>query len=796
MKTVYTCILTLLCFTLSARAQQKLQSRLTDSATGKPVAFATVALFRLQQTDKPLQQVISKDDGSFSLTIKDTVKYELSVVHTAYKELRLPVGSGIPPVLLLSPAENNVAGVQVTGVRKVLVEKNDDKLVYNVDADVSSDGQMAIDVLRKTPFVSVDGDGNIQLKGQSNFKILLNGKESGIFAKDPKEALKSLPASAIKKIEVITTPSAKYDAEGVAGIINIITTKKVAGYNASIGSFYSSMNSFNENASLNVKYGKIGFTGYFGMGGGRNQNVQTRTVTTALVPDAYAQRTLDGLFGNRYRWQYGTTELSYDIDSLNTVSMYGNFGSNHGSNERSRQVAVISADLADTARSTMKDNSSWRYPWNDIGLDFIHKFKGKEEKEWSVKLNQQFSRDNNYAISDQYATTGNRFIINNNQSPNRQITVQTDLVLPFKNKQKLELGAKGIFRSAAADYESMFRSSVTDKYMPDPGNTDHFHYNQDIMAAYFTYQFHLQKWNMKLGSRLEHTSVKGEFETAGQSLRQDYFNFIPSVYLSRKFKEKHDLSFSYSKRLRRPYIWDLNPFVNNTDTLNINYGNPHLKPEVTHSLEVGYSYFKNSNSINVRLSQNFCNTQIVQYTTFDNITGVAATVPYNAGENRFTALNTNMNFKIWKIWTLNANAGIQYNFIKNRNDPSQTNSGLSGNGNLSNTFDLTKKLSFYNSAGFWQSPIQLQGKYPFNYWYDAGLTYKLFKNQLRISLRAGNFLQHYFTFKREFKDKNFIQTTSNSFVFRNIGLNVKWSFGKLSESTSRKRGITTDDIKK
>lgn len=794
MKPVYTCI-ALLCV-LTAHAQQRLQSKLTDSATGKPVSFATIALYRQQQPEKALQQVISKEDGSFLLNIKDTGSYELGVVHTAYKELRMPVSSGFPAALLLTPAENNVGAVQVTGVRKVLVEKNDDKLVYNVDADVSAEGQMAIDVLRKTPFVSVDGDGNIQLKGQSNYKILLNGKESGIFSKDPKEALKSLPASAIKKIEVITTPSAKYDAEGVAGIINIITTKKVAGYNASIGSFYNSMNNFNENASLNVKYGKIGFTGYFGMGGGRNNNVQTHSVTTSLVPDAYAQRTLDGIFANRYRWQYGTTELSYDLDSLNTLSAYANFGNNNGNNNRQRLVAVISADWADTSRSRLSDKNQWRYPWNDIGMDYIHKFRGNTEKEWSVKLNQQFSRDNSYAVSDQYSDISDRFVVNDNQSRNRQITVQTDLVLPLKRKQKLELGAKGIFRNAAADYESMYRLSVSDKYIPDPGNTDHFHYSQDIVAGYFTYRFPVKKWDVKIGSRLEHTKVKGVFETSGQELEQDYYNFIPSVYISRKLKEKHDLSFSYSKRLRRPYIWDLNPFVNNTDTLNISYGNPHLKPEVTHSLEIGYSYFKNSNSINIRLSQNFSNTQIIQYTLFDNTTGIAATVPYNVGENRFTALNTSMNLKLWKIWSLSVNAGVQYNFIRNRNNPSQKNSGLSGNGNLSNTFDLTKKLSFFNSAGFWQSPIQLQGKYPFNYWYDAGLTYKLLKNQLRISLRAGNFLQHYFNFKREFHDKNFVQTTTNSFVLRNIGLNVKWNFGKLSENTSRKRGVTTDDIKK
>lgn len=789
--------LLLICMAVAAKAEFPLRAKLVDSATGKPVSFATVALYRAGKEDKPVQQVISREDGSFNIQVKDSAQYTLLISHTAYRELRMAASKDFPGSILLAPISGTGNEVVVTGIRKSLVEKVDDKLVYNVESDVSIDGQMATDVLAKTPFVSVDADGNIQLKGQSNFKILLNGKESGIFAKDPKEALKSFPASAIKRIEVTTNPSAKYDAEGVGGIINIITKKKVAGYNASLVAYRNTIGTTNGNASLNIKYGKIGFTGFIGGGVSEFRPAESSQVTQSLVPIAYSKRLVNGVLDRQYKWIYSTTELSYDIDSLNTVSLYANMGHDNEWESQQSRTALISPDAMDTTHSTLNQWNGEKYPWNDVGLDYIRKFKSNSQKEWSVKLNQQFARDNNNGYSNQFSDVGNRYLVNDNQSHNRQVTLQTDFVLPLAKQQKLELGAKGILRRAAADYLSMYRNNPGDKFVYDSANTNNFDYHQDVWAAYFTYQFKLQQWTMKLGSRLEHTTVTGNFATTTrQSLKQDYFNYIPSVYISRKFKEQHDLSFSYSKRLRRPYIWDLNPFVSNTDTLNISYGNPHLRPEVTHSFEIGYSYFKNSNSINVRLSQNICNTQVVRYTIFNNETGVSATTPDNVGENRFTALNGNVTLKFFKLWTINLNMGMQYNSIKNRNDPSQQNHGISGNGNLANTFEITKKLSVITNTGFWQSPIQLQGKYPLNYWYGMGTTYKMLKNQLVLTLRANAFLQEYFRQTSTFSDKNFIQTKETKYRFGNVGLALRWNFGKLTESTSRKRGVNNDDIKK
>ncbi|MBN9297499.1 MAG: TonB-dependent receptor [Filimonas sp.] len=795
MKSCASLILAIL-IAFTAQAQWKIQSTITDSVSSKPVAYATIALYKKDNNQKPVQQVISKEDGSFTLTIKDTASYEVSIVHSNYKELLLPATKDFPTQLQLTVAEHTMSNVQVTAVKKTLIEKSDDKLVYNVESDVTLDGQTATDALRKTPFISVDGDGNIQLKGQSNFKILLNGKESGMFSKDPKEALKSFPASSIKKIEVITSPSAKYDAEGVAGIINIITNKKVVGYNGSVGVNYNTIGNGNVNASLNAKYGKLGFTGYFGAGKGRNNPTDSYSEIISLNPVAYSKRILQGTRSNKWQWVYSTLELSYDIDSLNTISGYLNIGGNNGANVFNRVSDIINPSYTDTTRSKFNNNVGYRYPWHDMGIDYIMKFKGKPEQEWSFKFNQEFSRDYDTSNSTLYDISDYKYTINDNRNQNRQLTFQTDFTLPLPNKQKLELGAKAVLRDAWANYVSMYRMQPDGKFTDDVQNTDKMNYAQHVWAAYATYRFSIKKWSARIGARVEETTVNGTFKTSDEQIKNKYTNLVPSVYISKKIGEKHDLSFSYSKRLRRPYIWDLNPFVTNIDTLNVSSGNPYLSPEITHTFEIGYSYFKGSTNLNIKLSENYCGNQMIRYTSFNDATGVAYTRPENVGENLFTALNISASLKIFKIWSMNLNSGVQYNYIKNKMDPAQINKGFSGNANVNNTFDITKKITLFNSGGFWQSPIQLQGRYPFNYWYDAGVTYKLMDNKLRLTVRAANFFSQYRTYTSKFADANFMQTTSSTFPFRSIGISLKWNFGKLTENTSRKRGVSNDDIKK
>src|SRR5688572_26916736 len=308
--------------------QAKLIGTVTDSAH-KPLVYATVSLFRVSDNNTPLKSTYTDKKGRFEI-LADTGKYQLSISHVnlAVSNMNVTIANGenvIDSIVLTSNA-GMLETVTIT-VRKPLIEQGDDRLTYNVESDPAAKSEMATDILRKTPMITVDGDGNVQLNGQTNFKILLNGRETAMFAQNVKDALKNFPGSVISKIEVITSPSAKYDAEGVGGIINIITKKKVIGYNGTVSSYMSTLSNYSESLTLNVKTGKVGISGYVGFNGSFNDiRSINSSITTPTTPAVFDKRSLNGERFGRNNGGYSNLEITYDIDSFKTIAFYGNMG--------------------------------------------------------------------------------------------------------------------------------------------------------------------------------------------------------------------------------------------------------------------------------------------------------------------------------------------------------------------------------------------------------------------------------------------------------------------------------------
>lgn len=789
-------------YTGYAQMKTTVTGSLLDSATNKPVSWATTGLYKKGNTSKPLQNLFSDNKGKFEFTAVDTGSYVVIVTYAGYIEKEFPftVDTGAAKkdigTITLSPASKELGNVVVTATaRKPLLEQEDEKMVYNTEADPSIEGLTATDVLRKTPFLSVDGDGNVQLNGQTNFKVLLNGKETAMFSKNLKEALKSFPANMIRKVEVSTNPSSKYDGEGVGGVINIITKKKVMGYNGNASLSHGTIGNYNGNANLNFKYGKWGLTGYYGMGGGRPPSQDFSSELESRNPVAFYKRTSTGSSRNKYFYNYGNVELSWDMDSLHTFSGYIDINGGNGSSRSHTNYEMILPSMVDTFRNTTSNYSEYEYPSFNYGFDFIKKFKGNTEKEWTVKFYQENSKDDNYGDGLLESPGLQRFIINDNHSSNDQTTIQTDWVQPFRKSKKLEMGLKAILRRASSDYTSFYKYDAGDKYEEDENNSNEFNYHQNVYSAYATYRFKWKEINFKLGARLEHTSIEGNFIKTGTSVKQDYSTLMPNFYLSRKFNKIHTLSFQYGKRLRRPYIWDLNPFVNNTDSLNIYYGNPDLEPDIIHSVEFGYSVFKGNTNINVRLSQSFSGQQITRYSEFDDVTGVFSNVVNNSGISKVTGLNGNISTRFTKKWSFSTGMGLRYTFIKSRYRPDQKNQGLGGHLYANTTYELSKKWSVSLNGSGYRGDAQLQGNYGYSLWYGAGTTYKLFKDKLTLSINANNFLRRTMEWRSEFEDENFIRRQTFHNVQRAINFSVRWNFGKLAESVSRKRGVSNDDLK-
>ncbi|MES2882251.1 MAG: TonB-dependent receptor, partial [Bacteroidota bacterium] len=317
-------ILAQLAFVVTAAQTKNAVSGIIKDSTGsKAIAYATVELFRQPATTpQSIKTVITNNNGRFVFKDVDTGTYRIIISHTGYsnhaKEFVVAnetIELGDINITVLPSA---MQGVVVTA-RKPLIEQTDDKIIFNVENDPASKTESAIDILRKTPFVSVDGENNIQVNGQSNFRVLLNGRETAMFAQNVKEALKGFPGALITKIEVITTPSAKYDAEGVGGVINIITKKKVAGYNGSVNTWYSQIGWYNVNTNFSAKFGKVGITLNYGAGGGLNVAGKSRMETVPVDVTAFSRRLLIGNRKMNNFWNFGNAELSWELDTLRTI---------------------------------------------------------------------------------------------------------------------------------------------------------------------------------------------------------------------------------------------------------------------------------------------------------------------------------------------------------------------------------------------------------------------------------------------------------------------------------------------
>lgn len=376
-------VLAMLIPTAYAFSQTKvsLSGMVTDSSK-RPLSFATVRILKPNSTTA-LQTSLTNESGVFHLDKPAAGNYTLTFTHTGFAEKRqdITVKDGdmqIDPVEL-SGATGTLKEVVVKAQRP-LVEQSDDKIIFNVEDDPSAKTETAIDILRKTPFVTVDGEDNVKINGKSNFKVLLNGKETSMFARNIKEALRGFPGVLISKIEVITAPSAKYDGEGIGGLINIITKKKVAGYNGTLSSFNRTSDKVN-NYSINgnAKIGKFGASAFINAGYS-NPISQFNSITTIpTIPAAYTKRTIAGDQTNSSGWSFGNAELSWEVDSLNTISMYTNIDSWSNKTVGDQTIATdFSSSPSSLSYYSLYNKSN--NPGVSIGSDYIKHFKKKKDQ--------------------------------------------------------------------------------------------------------------------------------------------------------------------------------------------------------------------------------------------------------------------------------------------------------------------------------------------------------------------------------------------------------------------------------
>ncbi|MDP4262675.1 MAG: outer membrane beta-barrel protein [Bacteroidota bacterium] len=779
-----------------SQTKMKLSGTVSDSS--KPLPLVTVRILKKNNT-APLQTTLSKEDGSFQFNKPDIGNYILSFTHTGFaeKQINITVASKagdmqIDPVQL-SKATGILKEVVVSSQRP-MVEQSDDKIVFNVEDDPTNKTETAIDILRKTPFITVDGEDNIKVNGKTNFKVLLNGRETSMFARNVKEALRGFPGTLISKIEVITTPSAKYDGEGIGGLINIITKKKVVGYNGTLSSFSRTsdkLNNFSVNG--NAKVGKVGLSVFLNTGFTDPVLLHNTNTTLPATQNIYTQRTLDGDQHSKSGWSFGNAELSWELDSLNTISLYTNIDSWSNTTVTDQTITTDFAASPSTVSYYSLNNKS-NNPGVNVGSDYIKHFKKNKEREFSLRFLGEFDKNDSKLNSFQDNPGPDRYLINNSYAINNQYTIQADNSIPVKKNGKLEGGLKAILRRASSDFQSLIKYDEADNYKTNTANTDYFKYAQDVISLYSMYSLRLKKSSFRFGARIEYTDVNGNFISTHTQVQHSYTTLLPNIQFTNRMSSVTTLVLAYTKRLQRPYIYDLNPFVYNNDSLNISFGNPDLGPQTTHALSAQLRYAKGNTFAGVNIEGSYSGNKILQYSSFDPQTGITKTTSLNIGKEFQSSLNLNFNTKITRKWNLFVNGSLRYSTVTNNSNASQSNSGFGCNFNLNTSYKFNDKFTVSSYLGLWKDPQTIQTTYPFSTWHNVAFNYKVFKGKINISLRAVNYFEKTHDYKTITKDQNFYNTNITRQIRRGGVLVLTWNFGKLTENVSKKKGVNNDDI--
>ncbi|GAB3336974.1 outer membrane beta-barrel family protein [Larkinella ripae] len=785
----------------------KITGLLIDSTSGKPVEYATIALIS-PKTGKPIDGTTSDDKGKFVLTKLAPGEYRLQYSFIGYKNTdskTFTIAKGTELNMgnvQLQPDVRTLSEVVVTG-QAALIEEKVDRLVFNADKDLTAKGGDATDILKKVPMLSVDLDGNVSLRGSQNIRVLINNKPSTIVASSVADALKQLPADMIKSVEVITSPSAKYDAEGAAGIINIITKKNTLhGLTLNVDAGAGIRGS---NLGLNGSYrqGKLGITlGGFGRAMyNRASSSLDQTTLVNGVPMSTSQTATafdKPLFG-----QY-TLGIDYDLAKNQSLSANIRYGTRNFVQQQNQLTNAYIGDslLNFTNRDVNRKDLSNSV---DINLDYIRTFKPQQE--WSIST--QYSRtgltNNFYAdlLGAGDELTARQRNLNNNT--NQEITFQTDYQTPIRTNQLLEFGAKAIMRQVDSRYQYQIGGPVGELVFDPTNPAGSLNYSQNIGAGYVSYTYVTpNKYTFKVGTRYEYTGINAISDETMALAIPNYGNLVPSINVSKSLKGGVTLKAAYNRRIQRPGLQQLNPNPNAANPQNIMIGNPTLRPELTDNFELSLSSTIKKTYLNAALFGRLTNNAMTQVRLpSDTLAGGIITTFQNIGVQRTYGANLFFNTMLTSKWSLNGGLDGFYVYMQGmtpgvdgRSQPI-SNDGFSIGGRLMSQWTLNKGWGI-QGFGFLRSPMpQLQGTMGGMYMYSLGVKKDFANKRGSIGLAAENFAGNGVKMRTVLNSPLLAQTSVMQLYNQNVKLTFSYRIGKMTFEEKRKKSksVNNDDVK-
>ncbi len=786
-------------------ATGSLTGTVLDSLRREPVPYATVVLLPASG-DVAITGVAADEAGRFSLTRLGPGAFRLRVSYVGYatqtRAVTVSTGPTAVPAFRLPVAGTALGEAVVIGTRPV-VEIRPDRLVYNADQDVTNAGGTAADVLRKAPLLAVDGDGNVKMRGSSNFKVLVNNKPSPTLASNLAEALKGIPAEQIKSVEIITTPPAKYDGEGTAGIINIVLKKGVEqGLNGRVGLTGGNRNS-GVNSSLNFKTKKLGFTSSGGTGGWYGPNQSERTRLGKLDGSTLSQRGA-GRYGGQ--WGYGSVGLDYDLTDKQSLSLAASVNTYAGHDYNNMLNDFVAPARPQTNQLFTRATNSVFSGFNGELTGTYTKTYAQPRKEWSL-LGQYANNSGTFGYDfDQYQNSYTNLEVeratyrerSRGRTPGSEVTFQTDLVQPFGEKQTLETGLKSIWRrtGSVADVagDSLIRGQRTG-FLPLAGRSTDFSYTQDVQAGYATYTNKLsKKLTLSLGSRLERTALSATFRTTGSEIpTRSYLSLLPNGSAQYAFSDNNSLRLAYSRRITRPYIDYLNPFVDRSDPKNLVYGNPNLAPELTDSYELSVNTNGKAGSLNVAASMRRTGNAIEAIRLGPDAAGITQQTFANVAANSFYQLNFYGSAKPAKGWDISGGPDVQY-IVRRSPALGIERRGFMASLNLNTSYKLPKNFTLQGFlVGSLPSP-DLQGRGSANLYYQMGAKKTFLKNKADVVLNLAAPFNNYWRYRNTTDTPAFAETNLNYAYQRCFRFAFNYRFGQEQQG-KRRKSVSNDDVK-
>ncbi|MFC5409324.1 TonB-dependent receptor domain-containing protein [Larkinella bovis] len=777
---------------LSLQAQEpgnqgRVEGTVVDSLTQKAVPFATVSLFR---GDSLVTGTLTDSLGRFALVRIPMGTYYLTISSVGYRPVPTPVWtlSAEHPTLelgtiVLSQDAKMLKTVTVRG-QKPLIEQRVDGLTFNAENLPAIAGSDAADVLRKVPLLSVDANGSLSLRGSSRIRVFIDGKPSEIYASSVADALKTISGESIVKVDVITHPSARYEAEGTDGVVNITTRKSPE--NATNGNLRAILGNRTENIMSDGQHksGKwlLKADGFYQKFWNRNGAVLEREAPSLHIVQKNESRQIGDFL-------VGGFNVLYSLDSLKTVT----FGyrarwspfrtrtvSNHfyGENEplqpafrRHIDTPVGNTGSTFSAGYTAASNDK-RKEFSLLGLYFL------------------FTGTNGYELEQVTRNEIDYGEIFNSKTRNRDLILQADYTHSFTKQLNWETGGK--LTRKVLNSDSRFGTYDFDHqtYKNDPIRSNFFSYESTVYAAYTSFSVRLDKWQLVAGTRFEQTDLKAVFRAT--PLRMPSFqNVVPNLLISRTLSPKSSLKLSYTVKLVRPYFSLLNPTVNNSDSLNIQFGNPHLRPELTRRYQL--NYVRNATrfftAIGLFYNDNRNSIESIRTARPD---GVFESTWQNVGQNRRLGVSLTLNWKPSARLNLSATMTPQYVWLKSR-ALNLSNHGLMREFVLNGSYKLPHGFSVDFYGFFDANTLQLQGYRTGWKYYSLTVSRESKSKRFVMSLRMDTILTPHTFITEETVTDTFRQTQTYRVQNQHIRLTVAYKLGKKEIKGPRIRQAENPD---